>query len=129
MTDKTKVLKIGNKIRFVRNDPMWGVAEFVFCPIFKRGKMKEMHIYRKQQEKKEHFVIDLKKYKVSEFEIASWTHKTDHPRVWRNSWCDEHKTIAFEVYPPVGTDIIRTSVYFGTDLEIMFENEGERENG
>jgi len=100
-----------------------GRAEFQICPVFKKGIMRELFIYRKQQDTNETYKIDLRKinYKAKVFQIESWTHKTDPPRIWNEAWCKDHKTIMHEVYVPDNTNQIRFSLHFGDTISILFE--------
>lgn len=58
---KIKEIKIKDKIKYKAIDKVYGRAEFQICPVFKYGYLKEIFIYRLQQNKDEAFHLDLKK--------------------------------------------------------------------
>jgi len=128
-TLKTTKIKINDKITYDWKHKDYGRAEFTFCPFFKNGYMEKLYIYRKQQGEDEEFIFDIKedKMKINVFQITAWTHKTEAPRVWRNSWCEKHKCIAFEVYVPPNTNRIVFSYHFGNSLEIRMEEKPDDE--
>lgn len=113
---KIKKLKFGNGKKYgeegydpsIKFEPMhkdYGRAEFDICPVFKYGKLRKVLVFRRQQETNEVYEIEAQGQK--EFQIATWTHKGfENPYIWRNWWCKEHKTIAFSVYVPKGTNIM-----------------------
>jgi hypothetical protein len=120
---KIKELELKDKIQYKPLHPSYGRAEFVFCPVFKYGKMKELFIFRRQQDEDENYHLDLKKLgfkKTICFDITSWSHKTDDPHIWRNPYCKEHKCLAFWVYVPNNTDTIEFEYHFGEELTIRF---------
>jgi len=116
-------LTLNSKISYIDVRPSYGRAQFQFCPVFKRGKMEKLFIVRAQQpEEERYYVLNLKKLgfkKTSSFSISSWS-GTDDPRAWQHFWCEEHKTICFDVYVPNGTDMIEFDYHFGNDLTIRF---------
>ena len=95
-------------IRFAPMHKDYGHAEFDICPVFKYGKLKRVFVYRRQQGTNEAYEIEAQNQK--EFSISTWEHKGfDIPRIWRNWWCEDHKTITFSVYVPKQTNIIEFS--------------------
>lgn len=123
MALKTKQINLDTKIKYVPVTENLGRAEFLFCPVFKYGKMRKLFIFRLQQKNREHYCLDLEKIglkNTTTFDITSWSHKKDLPVIWRNFWCKEHKTISFEVYVPNNTDTIEFAYHFGDSLTIRF---------
>ena len=99
-----------------------GRAEFQFCPVWKRGIMVELLIYRAQQRDK------TKAYRLPLAEAGrvttfSFDARVEHerPRPWRMFWCKEHKNVTYEVYVPSGTDQIKFRPHFGNSLDVYFE--------
>ena len=107
----------------IKFDPMhkdYGHAEFDICPVFKYGKLKKVFIYRRQQGTNEAYEIEAQNQK--EFQISTWEHKGfNTPRIWRNWWCKDHKTIAFSVYVPKQTNMIEFSSL--SSFGILFDKE------
>ena len=126
--EKIVELCLNSKIKYTYRTPHLGRAEFEICPVFKRGYIEKVYIYRAQQyEEQSAYVLDLKKLglrRTNTFDITAWGHLTDEPRVWRNYWCKEHKAICFETYVPNGTDIIEFDYHFGNSLTIRFVKSG-----
>jgi len=126
-----KELSLEDKIKYLWRTERYGRAEFQICPKFVRGKMTDVFIYRRQQphEKNKEYHLDLlkllPKWRITEFQIDAWSHKTDNPRIWRNWWCKEHKTIAFDIYVPNDTDTIEFDFHFGDNLTIRFVKEDD----
>lgn len=111
-------------IRFKPVHEKYGRAEFDICPIFKYGKLQKVFVFRRQQETDETYEIEAQGQTA--FEISTWLHKGfEHPRIWRNWWCKEHKTIAFSVYVPPQTNIIKFDSL--STFEIKFDRE-DKEN-
>ena len=103
---KLITLKEGDKIKFVPCTDKYGRAEFVFCPIFKYGKLKKVYIYPVQQPDKEcYYEVDCQDQ--VEFQISSWTHKgLEHPNIWMTMWCKEHKAVSYRVYFDKKCDVL-----------------------
>ena len=118
-----KEITYKDKIKYKDRTERLGMAEFLFCPIFKYGKMDKLLIYRLQQESKGSYYIDFSKLgtKITLFNFTSWTHKgIEEPNIWLNQWCNDHKTISFRVYVPRNTDTIEFEIFSGEELEIRF---------
>ena len=121
MKRELKMLNLESRIQYTPVTKMYGRAEFVFCPVYSRGKMRKLYIYRKQQIGMNfEYCLDLKDYNVKSFSITSWIHRTDLPNTWRESWCKEHKTIAHEVYVPDDTNCLEFDYSLGNWLTIRF---------
>jgi hypothetical protein len=87
-----------------------GRAEFVFCPILKRGRITEVNIYRKQQRRKDRwFRVKMcsDQYTGLAFEHRTGEYRTESLAPWHIGPCKEHKGLAFSVYVPTGTGQIR----------------------
>jgi hypothetical protein len=128
MKEKKELKEIGlhDKIKYKHLHPSYGRAEFVICPVFKRGYMQELFIYRRQQDENEDYHMDLIKLGLAKticFDITAWTHKTDSPNIWRNPYCKEHKCLSFWVYVPNNTDTIEFEYHFGEEITIRFVKE------
>lgn len=118
-----KEITLDDVITYTWKTPMYGRAEFQLCPVFKRGRMTDLYIYRRQQpqEKEQAYHIDLSKdvhWKIACFTIDAQLY-FDNPHTWRNFWCKEHKTISFETYVPSNTNIIQFHA-FSDNIQIQF---------
>lgn len=123
---KLKLIKITSedKIKYVPITEKYGRAEFEFCPVFKYGKMKKIFIYPRQQEVDYYYELETNNQK--QFQITSWIHKTDSPKIWIEYWCKEHKTICHRVYVPNNTDTLEFESL--SVFEIRFVKGEENEN-
>ncbi len=122
-----KEITFNDKIFFIWLTKMYGRAEFQFCPVFKRGIMTDLYIYRRQQpqEPEQGYHIDLSKdphWKIDCFSLESEIY-FDKPDTWRNFWCKEHKTISFETYVPSETKFIQFEG-FSDNIRIQFRKNG-----
>jgi hypothetical protein len=98
------------RIYFEPGSERFGHAEFLFCPVWRRGTVRELFITRLQQERHgEMFHVAHPDPKgASEFQVSSWRHEgMEPPNVWLMLWCAEHKTMALEVYVPVDAHSLR----------------------
>ena len=125
---KVKTITLDDAIHYRAMDPTpgggnLGRAEFVFCPVWKRGVMRELLIYRAQQRDKQRaYRLPLADAgRVTVFSFRAWGHRgIEEPRPWRMGWCKEHKGVSYEVYVPSGTDRLTFSPHFGNSLDIHF---------
>ena len=119
-----KEIILSDKITYEVLHPTYGRAEFEICIAFRRNYLREVFLYRKQQNKQDGFHLNLEKIlkpsRINAFDISSWSHKTETPHIWRQIWCKEHKAICFMTYVPDGTNHIEFEFHFGTDLTIRF---------
>ena len=124
MTTEFKCVKLksGDKIPFVNETPDLGRAEFTFDLIYRRGYLRKVLIFRRQQENvTEYYEVDTD-YKPLDFSITHWSHKgTEHPDIWRGRWCKEHNAMMLEVYAPPGTNIL--TIDLGSNVCFRFEKE------
>lgn len=94
-------------IPFVNKTDNLGRAEFILCPLYKRGKVVELFIYRRQQQNvTEYYHWEHTGRGVGEMTIQSFGDLPD-PKVWRTFYCKEHKTQSLELYVPVGATYLR----------------------
>jgi hypothetical protein len=119
---KTRILEDGGEVRFVAKTEKYGVAEFVFCLRYERGKLKRVFITPAQQaDVTEKFEIDAS-YKPLDFQLSAYTHKgMDEPRAWIYFWCEEHKAFAFRAYAP--TQATHFTVQKLSSLCVTFEKD------
>lgn len=121
MVEDKKVVKLkeGDVIKYKDLHESYGKAEFVFCPIFKYGKLKKMLIYPQQQE------TDIKCYEIEchnqiDFNLQSWTHKGyEVPWTWIYFYCKEHKCVSMRTYVPLGTNTLSFSNI--SSLSLLFD--------
>lgn len=119
MTKKIVKLKDGDVIKYKDIDEKYGKMEFVFCPIFKYGKLKQMLIYPQQPIDNVHY-YEIECYKQQDFNIMSWTHQGfEHPWTWMHFYCKEHKCLAIRTYVPIGTDTLKINNM--SSLTLIFE--------
>lgn len=97
-----------------------GRAEFVFCPVIRRSRFAEIHIFRKQQRRADrHYIVKLPKdvpaigfdHKISDF------HK-ENLAPWNYVPCKEHKGLSFSIYVPDGTSRL---AYHLSGVQTSFE--------
>ena len=104
------VLKGKDKVRFIPSDKDYGVAEFLFCPVWKNGKIKELLIYPLQQKNIKHY-YKIKCDSSESLSISSWTHLgIEEPKIWLIYYCKEHKTVEFRTYVPKNSNYFEFSV-------------------
>lgn len=102
---KEKILTEDYKeIPFTWKTDKCGHAEFVVCPIVKRGKIREVYVYPSQQPKAEDYFVFKADWGLEGIHFG--THlKTDgkisQPIVWKTHFCKEHKSHSFNMYVPV----------------------------
>ena len=112
---KTTELKNEDCIEFVSRTKNLGMAVFQFCPVFKYGKLREMHIFRGQQEEKEHFILKVdgkKSFTINGYEGL------DDPKIWQFHYCKEHAQ-SFRANVPCESKYIKF-VEYSDHLSIMF---------
>lgn len=125
----TRRITVGDVIRYEWMDKTpgggnLGHAEFLFCPVWSRGRMRELHIYPRQQRVPVYcYTLDLSECRISDFSFSSWTYMgIEHPWCWRMWWCKEHKGVSYEVYVPKNTSQMSFELYFGNSIEIRFDS-------
>jgi hypothetical protein len=107
----------GYKIRFQPLHKDYGRAEFVVCPIWKRGRIVKVYITTVQQEPGRQFVVDTYSDTMS---IQSWV-GTGPPKIWLQGRCKEHKTYFTRFYVPADAAYMQVrclsnfSLNFGKD--------------
>lgn len=99
MDFETIEIKENEQIPFTWITHDYGRAEFVCCPIWKRGKITDLYISPKQQPDKRAILYHFKCGYSSSLNLTS-TVGLDNPEVWNVMWCQTHKTQALEVYVP-----------------------------
>lgn len=86
----------------------YGCAEFVLCPIIRRGKIREVHMYPAQQPNAKHFYVIKNSYGWEGVHFGTLLvqengkDKVNQPTVWTTHYCKEHKTHSFSFYVPRG---------------------------
>ena len=116
-------LKEEEKIFFIPSTENYGSAEFMVCPVFKYGKLRDLFIYPRQQPDKGGTYWHIKCWGQKAFQVRSWTHKGfENPNIWCNFWCNEHKCLSFDIYPPKKANYFSVSMFVGT-LELLFDYE------
>lgn len=121
-----RILKDGDEVSFDATDSKaptpgssLGIAEFAFCPEWRRGKLKAVHIRAQQQrDVSERFVVESGV--ATSFTVSSWTHKgIDAPHPWIWFWCKEHRCMGMRVYVPRNSD--HFSVHISSNIGIHFD--------
>jgi hypothetical protein len=116
---KRKELKDGDKVFYKAYDDTpggssLGHAEFVVCPVYSRGKLKEVFIYHKQQRNIKYYYHFKFPYSPYAWGIESYNTYNDPVNIWRMAWCAEHKCLSLELYVPKYTD------YFEIEMSNFF---------
>jgi hypothetical protein len=126
-------IALDGSIPYVALDPTpggsnFGRAVFQFCPIWKRGRMAELLIFRRQQRSLPaayRLALPAKAAgRVTTFSFHVWA-DVDQPRCWRMGWCEEHATVTYEVYVPNNTDALTFHPHFGNSIDIHFGKASE----
>ena len=120
---KERILKDSEKVYFDWHDSKapsegqsYGRAEFALCPIWKRGKIKELFIYHKQQRDIE-FYYKIESGYADLLMIDSWV-GLESPKTWAHIWCKEHKTQTILVYVPNNSNYFQITI--GSGISINF---------
>jgi len=121
---KEKILDDGDIVSFVSMTNRLGRAEFICCPVFRYGKLKEFYIYPAQQENTDTYYKILFNYSPLDFSIGVSPDLlfNDEPRIWLHFWCKEHKCQSFRLYVPRKSNQFRIeklsnfSVVFGNNM-------------
>ena len=125
---KCRELKENDMVRFDASSERYGTAEFIFCFVLKRGKLKELFIWPSQQANVTEFFHVALPYAPQQFGVSAWTHKEmDEPRSWMFFWCREHRCVAMRVYVPKQAKCFR--VHFGSWFRIIFDTTCEPYGG
>ena len=114
-TRKCIEIEESKEYHFKWQDTNYGQAWFIFCPIWKRGKIQEVFIYPRAQKVDYFYHANL--YGRNDFSVQSWV-GLDHPYTWIHGWCKEHKCSNFGVYVPNNSKWFQLScggIYFGRD--------------
>lgn len=121
--EKPLVISINDEIRFKALDDTpgggnLGRAEFQFCPIWRKGKMAELMIFRRQQ-REEVRAYRLKLLRgITQFSFQG--PYEDKPNLWHMFWCEEHETVCYRVYVPTHSSRIAFEPHFGNSIDIRF---------
>lgn len=118
---KEHILKDGEKVYFKWRDPTpggsnLGRAEFSICPVYVRGKLKEMYIDPIQQRNSDTIYKAVFDYPPLDFTIQSFG--LDDPKIWLHYWCKRHKCAGFRLYVPDNAEYFQVD-FFG-DFSINF---------
>lgn len=98
---KERKLSDGDRIYFTALTKEYGKAEFNICPVYKRGKLKKLYLYPRQQPYAKEFFVYTFNSPPLDWSILSWVHQgLDEPFIWLHYWCKEHKCASFSVYTP-----------------------------
>jgi hypothetical protein len=120
MTEQpVRELKDGDEIEFVPFTKQYGIAEFAFCPVWKEGRVRELHIVPLQQPygTKERWRVECN---AQAFNLDSWTHKgVELCKPWIWFWCEQHDCMGMRVYVPRNSG--KFTVRTGSDISIMFD--------
>ena len=93
-------LKDNSEVGFTARHPSYGLAEFAFCPEWKRGKLIGFHIIPMNQVNAGSDTYHVT-CNADSFAVLSWEHKgIARPWCWLHFWCEEHKTQSQRVYVP-----------------------------
>ena len=116
---ETRELKDRECVPFVWMTPLYGRAEFSFCPVWKDGRLEEVWITPLQQaDHKLTYVIRCSG--ADSFQVGSWSHKgLEQPWHWIYCWCQEHGCMAFRIYVPPESGYLQ--VHAGSTVAVMFE--------
>jgi len=116
-----KTIKFGEIIECECLTHNYGRAEFVVCPVFKDGILKNLFIYPKQQPKYfgKAFNVDLEGYEAKSIQYCGYPVLAD-PRIWYSFWCEEHKCYSVELYVADNTKYLKINPHFGDSISLEF---------
>jgi len=114
-----KIIKFGDEIKYVPRTHDYGRAEFTICPVFKRGIIRELYIYPRQQPDAKHFykLVPMGKYRIIDFTYYGGDFN-DCCRIWQTWWCKEHKCFSLEFYVPNEGDSFKVNCHFGDTISL-----------
>lgn len=114
-----KEIKFGDRINYQPRHKDYGRAEFTLCPVFKRGIIRILYIFPKQQESNTCYKLVLPT--PSRFRCLWFSTFPDRsPYIWHTGWCKEHKCYSLEFYVPVGCDYFDIGANFGDTITLSF---------
>jgi hypothetical protein len=118
---KLTTIELGQAIPFTCRDDKYGRAEFIVCPVFKRGIMRELYIDPKQQPQyfEEWFKVDLVDIRIKTLSLSGYLLGRD-PRVWHSFWCKTHKCFSLELYVANDTSSLTVVTHFGDNVTLEF---------
>jgi len=103
-----KILKNGDVISFIPSTREYGIAEFSACPMFRRGKLKEIIIWPLQQPKAKYYYKYIFNNPPQDFSFISVVSKgISEPKIWLHFWCKQHKCHSFRMYVPPESNCFR----------------------
>lgn len=121
---KVVELKPNKKYLYNLKTKEYGRINFGICFVLKRGKLVELWMSKMQDPTG--FVMYHYKlpeaYTPIDWSISSWEHKSiEVPRIWKSGYCEVHKTMYLDVYPPDGTNCfyITTLSNFGIQFDTV----------
>lgn len=88
---------------FIWMTKQYGHAEFIICPIIKRGKMKKVMMYPVQQPEAKHYYEVTHPDGWSGIDFGTYlknNNQLEKPWVWNTHYCKEHKSHSFRLYVP-----------------------------
>ena len=115
---KEKILDDGDVVEFVPITHDFGRAEFMCCPVYKYGKLKEFYIYHAQQENVEYYYKVIFSTPPLDFSITSYGCEAD-PKIWIHFWCKEHKSNSFRFYVPRDSHKFRISKLSNFSVQLL----------
>lgn len=115
---KRKELNDGDRVYYKAYDDTpgggnLGHAEFVICPVYKRGKLKEVFIYPQQQHNIKYYYHYKLPYTPYAWGVDSYN-SDDPVNIWMWFWCKEHKCMSLELYVP------KYANYFSVEMLSFF---------
>ena len=117
---KIKEIQLGDRIGYVPSTPNYGRAEFVICPVFKRGYLIELYVFPKQQETTTWCYKLTLPHGITVIGFACYG--KENIKVWTSGWCKEHKCYSLEFYVPADDACrsIKFATHFGNNLALEF---------
>lgn len=114
-------INLDSQISYKDMHQSYGRAEFEFCPVIKNGKITDLFIVPRQQEREEKgWHLDLSKLRCSCINFVSWIQYHENPNIWNEYWCKIHKALTHRIYVPKNTQIIEFDYHFGDSLSVRF---------
>lgn len=94
----------GTSFRFVGRTAKYGVAEFIICFVYKRGKLQKYIVSQLQQEDTNQWIVETK---TEGFTCFAYTHQgLSECKTWAFGWCKEHNGPLVRLYAPREANLI-----------------------
>ncbi len=117
--DTVSEINFGYSISFKDSTYNYGRAEFVLCPVARRGKIIDLYITTQQQEPSASWHLSLRGENYTSIWYSSYG-KLEDAKIWMQVWCKEHKALSVKLYVPSGSSRLEITSIFGDTIHLSF---------